>query len=88
MSVRDLPSDGVRVPTDLRSRAPSPSRHDLLLAAIPTLVLLGFLIDRVVMLPLVEGEAVGSMLAALLVGYALFVETPGVPPAGRENEGQ
>lgn len=83
MNVRDPNSDGVRVSVGSPSR--SPSRHDLLLAAIPMLVLLGFLLGHVEALPFAGGVAVGSGLAAMLVGYALFVEVPSEPPAPPEN---
>lgn len=83
MSVQDPRSNSVGNSIVPRSRPPS--RHDLLLAAIPTLLLLGFLLDHVGALPFAGGAVVGSGMAAVLVGYALFVEAPGGPPAPPEN---
>ncbi|QLG27928.1 hypothetical protein HUG10_10345 [Halorarum halophilum] len=83
MSVHDPRSDSVRVTAGSQSQPPS--RHDLLLAAIPTLILLGFLLDHVGALPFARGAVVGPGLAAMLVGYALFVEAPGGPRAPPEN---
>ncbi|GAA0206699.1 hypothetical protein [Halobaculum roseum] len=75
MSVRDPSSD------DLPSGAGpaglvSPSKYDLLLAAVPALLLGGTVAAARLALPVSVGTGLGSLFAALLVGYGLFVEPP------------
>ena len=76
-NVLEPASHGVGGPVGSPPR--SPSRHDLLLAAIPTLLLVGVLLGHAGVLPVAGGAAVRSGLAAVLVGYALFVDAPSGP---------
>lgn len=75
MSVRDSGSDAVRTTFE------SPSRYDLLLAAIPSVILLGVLLGYVGAVR----PAVGTALAVPLVGYALFVAAPTTSRSRPEN---
>ncbi|MWG33700.1 hypothetical protein [Halomarina oriensis] len=61
------------------------SRHDLVLAAIPLVLVLGTGAAVVTSLSLMFGLAGGSLPATGMVGYALFVDPPdeGDSPAGR-----
>ncbi|WP_224267967.1 hypothetical protein [Haloprofundus salinisoli] len=58
------------------------SRYDLLLALVPTLLLLGLLVGAASPLSLAHGAALGALPAAALVGYGMFVEAP-VDSTGR-----
>ncbi|MXR40010.1 hypothetical protein GRX01_01375 [Halobaculum sp. WSA2] len=75
MSVRDPSSDDV-VPGADRVGPVSPSKYDLLLAAVPALLLAGAAAATRLALPASVGTGLGSLLAALLVGYGLFVDPP------------
>ena len=75
MSVRDPSSDDV-VPGVGRAGLVSPSKYDLLLAAVPALLLAGTVAATRLSLPASVGTGLGSLVAALLVGYGLFVEPP------------
>ncbi|QLG61300.1 hypothetical protein [Halorarum salinum] len=79
MSVRDPGSAEIGIVPE------SPTRYDLLLAGIPLLVLSGLLLGTTGAVPLAVGAAIGSALAASLVGYALFVAVPGGPRSRPEN---
>ena len=72
MATSTSPSDGiVRTTDDVRV-----SRYDLLLAAMPVPMLVGWLGAVVVGLPTVSGMGVGSVFSALLLAYGLFVAPP------------
>ncbi|WP_117594393.1 hypothetical protein [Haloprofundus halophilus] len=62
------------------------SRYDLLLALIPTLLLAGLLAGLLSTLSLAHGAALGGLVAATLVGYGLFVDSP-VDPTTRPPGG-
>ncbi|QZX98324.1 hypothetical protein [Halobaculum rubrum] len=72
MSVRDPSNDDIVPGAGLVS----PSKYDLLLAAVPTLLVAGAVGAARLALPASVGTGLGSLLAALLVGYGLFVEPP------------
>jgi len=75
MSVRDPSSDDV-VSGAGHAGLVSPSKYDLLLAAVPALLLAGAVGATRLALPAPVGTGLGSLAAALLVGYGLFVEPP------------
>lgn len=79
MSVRDPGTDVIG------SAFESPTRYGLLLAGLPLLVLSGVLLGHAGAVPLAAGAALGSALASLLVGYALFVAASGGPRSRPEN---
>lgn len=68
-------SDGGRSAGD-RADADDVSEYDLVLAALPAPVLAGALVGVVLAVPLVSALAVGSLGAAAIVGYALFMDLP------------
>ena len=51
-------------------------RYDALLAVIPAVLVMGAVVGYATSVPLREGIAAGELLAALLVGYALFGDPP------------
>lgn len=75
MSVRD-PSSDETAPAPDRAGRVRPSKYDLLLAAVPALLFAGAAAAARLALPAPVGTGLGSLLAALLVGYGLFVEPP------------
>jgi len=75
MSVRDPSGDDV-VTGAGRAGPASPSKYDLLLAAVPALLLAGAVGATRLSLPAAVGTGLGSAVAALLVGYGLFVDPP------------
>ena len=82
MSVRDPSSDSLER-TVIRSDIAPPTKCDLLLAAVPVLLLAGTLGGRLLSLPTSAGAGLGSPAAALPVGYGLFVASPVDCEAGR-----
>ena len=73
MSVRKRPSDEFdRRPV----RSVSWSKYDLVLAAVPALLLGGAAGGATLPVPTPTAAGVGSALAALVVAYALFVSPP------------
>lgn len=52
------------------------SRYDLLLGSLPLPLLAGLVVGWLTPGPLLEELATGALVAALLMGYALFVEPP------------
>lgn len=52
------------------------TRYDLLLAVLPLPLFAGAGVSAVATVPVSAGIAVGSILAAILVTYALFVDAP------------
>lgn len=52
------------------------SRYDLLLGSLPLPLLGGVVVGWLTPGPLLEELATGALVAALLMGYALFVEPP------------
>ncbi|MFB6121530.1 MAG: hypothetical protein ABEJ68_10490 [Halobacteriaceae archaeon] len=63
------------------------SRYDAVLAAIPLMLVLGTLGGHAVGASLRESVAVGSLLASLLVAYALFGAPPGTGRGGERISG-
>ncbi|GGL27817.1 hypothetical protein GCM10009037_09250 [Halarchaeum grantii] len=63
---------------------PSTTRHDLVLAAIPLVLLAGAFGAVIADIGIRTGIAVGSTGAAAVLGYALF----GDPPVGRGGSGR
>ena len=82
MSVRDPSSDSLER-TVTRSGIAPPTKYDLLLAAVPVLLLAGTLGGKLLSLPTPAGAGLGSLAAAVLVGYGLFVASPVDCEAGR-----
>lgn len=52
------------------------SRYDLLLGSLPLPLLVGAVAGLLTPGPFIEELATGALVAALLMGYALFVESP------------
>jgi hypothetical protein len=52
------------------------SRYDLLLGSLPLPLLAGVVAGLLTPGPFIEELATGALVAALLMGYALFVESP------------
>ena len=77
MSVKRNPLGGSidREPTSPGERFPT--RYDLLLAVLPLPLLLGILGAHLLSLPAALGAGVGGLPSALLLGYGLFVASPG-----------
>ncbi|SHG70556.1 hypothetical protein [Halobaculum gomorrense] len=75
MNVRDPSSNDLVSGAD-PARLLSPSKYDLLLAVVPALLVAGAVAGTRLALPPSVGTGLGSLLAALLVGYGLFVEPP------------
>ncbi|MFC6794868.1 hypothetical protein ACFQFH_11665 [Halobaculum halobium] len=73
--MRDPPSDDFVSPSG-RTGLGSLTKYDLLLAAVPALLLGGTLAAVRLALPVSLGTGLGSLFAALLVAYGLFVEPP------------
>ncbi|WP_224333735.1 hypothetical protein [Haloprofundus halobius] len=70
MSVSDDPFDAVvDVPTGV-------SCYDVLLLAIPALLLVGIATAATSSLAMAHGVALGALPASAIVGYALFVDSP------------
>ncbi|MFC7069442.1 MULTISPECIES: hypothetical protein [Halobaculum] len=74
MSVREPSS---RNTTPVPPGAGSPSKYDLVLAAVPALLFAGAVGGTRLSLPTPTAAGVGSALAALVVAYGLFVSPPG-----------
>ena len=68
MSEKRSPPSGNAVP---------PSEYDLVLAAIPLLIVAGMALAAVTDQPLYRGLTVGSALALVPVAYGLFGRPPG-----------
>ena len=75
MSVRDPSNDDI-VPEAGSVGPVSPSKYDLLLAAVPTFLVAGAVAATQLALPASVGTGLASLVAALLVGYGLFVDPP------------
>lgn len=69
MSTKQLPSGNVGIGANL-------SRYDLLLLSLPLPLLVGLAVGSVLPGPFVEELAGGALVAAVLMGYALFVDAP------------
>lgn len=63
------------------------SQYDLLLAAVPVALLIGFVLTAVGPAAPTTGVGTGATLAAALVGYALFVSPPGRGGNGGRRRG-
>lgn len=69
MSTEQAPSGTVGKPTAL-------SRYDLLLGSVPLPLLVGIAVGLLLPGPFLEELATGALVAALLMAYALFVDSP------------
>ncbi|WP_251329275.1 hypothetical protein [Haloplanus pelagicus] len=72
MSVRTTPSDSTAVTT-------APTRYDLLLVLLPLPLLLGAFASVLTSVPLELGVGAGSLLSAMVFGYAITVAAPTRP---------
>lgn len=75
MSARDTSSDD-SLQFLARLRLGSLSKYDVVLAAVPLLVLIGALGGVALPVPTPTAAGVGGAAAAVVVGYALFVDPP------------
>ncbi|WP_435062270.1 hypothetical protein [Halobaculum sp. EA56] len=87
MSVRDPSSDGFGRAVTRSGDVPL-SKYDLLLAAVPVLLLAGTVGGTTLPLPTTVGTGLGSVVAAILVGYGLFVASPVDGGGGRGGDGR
>lgn len=71
MATRNPSSDGTVQHTD-----ESPSRYDLLLAAVPVPMVAGAAAAAMSSLPPANGLGVGALLSAMVVVYGLFCDPP------------
>jgi hypothetical protein len=65
-----------RTPSGNVGRTVRLSRYDLLLGSLPLPLLVGVVVGLLTPGPFVEELATGAVVAALLLGYALFVDNP------------
>lgn len=75
MKVRETPSDDLVQPT-ARSGFTSWSKYDLVLIAVPVLLLTGTAGGYSLSLPTPTAAGMGAALAALLLAYVLFISPP------------
>lgn len=55
---------------------PSPTSHDVVLAAMPLSLVVGLVVSFALSLPAIHGVVGGCVPASGVLGYALFVDPP------------